>query len=145
MTHQETMLPVTFHALVVKQPGAPVSLQQKTIASQKKDEVLIRVNYASINNMDPQLARANHFHLPLPYVLGFDFSGEVVRLGGGGFQVGDQVFGGSIAGGGFAEYVRHRLRDRLRVPGDHRQGRGAKMQMGGPGRYSFDPPDCTGP
>jgi NADPH:quinone reductase-like Zn-dependent oxidoreductase len=31
--------------------------------------------------MDPALARVNVFDLPLPYVLGFDFSGEVVRLG----------------------------------------------------------------
>jgi NADPH:quinone reductase-like Zn-dependent oxidoreductase len=100
------MLPVTFNALAIEQPGSPVSLQQRTIASLKADEVLIRVNYASINMMDPRLAQRNVFNLPSPYVLGFDFSGEVARLGSaGGFELGDQVFGGSIVGGSFAEYV----------------------------------------
>ncbi len=72
------------------------------------DEVLIRVSYASINKMDPALARVNAFNLPQPYVLGFDFSGEVVKLGGegkNGLKVGHQVFGRASAGGCFAEYV----------------------------------------
>lgn len=102
----EVDLPVTFNALVIAQPGTPVSLQQKTIASLGEDEVLVRVSYASINRMDPLLAQRNVFNLPVPYVLGFDFSGEVVRRGrNAGPQVGEQVFGTSISGGGFAEYV----------------------------------------
>jgi len=102
----EVNLPVTFRALVIEQPGKPVSLQRKTIASLGEDEVLIRVSYASINRMDPLLAQRNVFNLPAPYVLGFDFSGEVVRRGGSaGPRVGEQVFGTTIAGGGFAEYV----------------------------------------
>jgi NADPH:quinone reductase-like Zn-dependent oxidoreductase len=106
MDRQETTLPVSFNSLAIAQPGAPVSLQSKTITSLKKDEVLIRVQYASINAMDPKMAISNGFKLPTPYVLGFDFSGEVVRLGGKGrFEVGDQVFGSSITGGGFAEYI----------------------------------------
>jgi len=102
----EVDLPVTFRALVIEQPGEPVSLQRRTISSLAEGEVLIRVNHASINRMDPLLARRNTFNLPAPYVLGFDFSGEVVRRGGSaGPRVGEQVFGTSIAGGGFAEYV----------------------------------------
>lgn len=101
-------LPISFNALAIAQAGAPVSFQQKSIASLNDDEALIRVSYASINKMDPALARMNAFNLPQPYVLGFDFSGEVVKLGGEGkdaLKVGHQVFGRSPAGGCFAEYV----------------------------------------
>ena len=106
MSQNETALPLTYHALAIEKPGAPVGLVQKTIGSLKKDEVLIRVGHASINSMDAKMTQNNIFQLPLPYVLGFDFSGEVVLLGSqGGFQVGDQVFGSSLAAGGFAECV----------------------------------------
>jgi len=99
-------LPLTFDALAIEGPGAPVRLQKRTVASLEKDEVLIRVSYASINKMDPLMARTNAFNLPSPYVLGFDFSGEIVRTGSdGGLSVGDQVFGGSVVGGGYAEYI----------------------------------------
>ena len=68
--------------------------------------MLVRVDYASINKMDPLMARANRFQLPAPYVLGFDFSGEVVEVGSeGGLKAGDQVFGNTVAGGCFAEYL----------------------------------------
>ena len=98
--------PISFNALAIEQPGSPVSLVKKTIESIDKDEVLVRVDYASINKMDPMLARMNRFQLPAPYVLGFDFSGEVVEAGSeAGLKVGDQVFGTAGAGGGFAEYL----------------------------------------
>lgn len=103
---KEITLPLTFNALVIKRPGSPISAQKKTVTTLAADEVLIRVDYASINKMDPMLALRNSFQLPSPYVLGFDFSGEVILLGSeGGFQVGDAVFGSSITGGGYAEYA----------------------------------------
>jgi NADPH:quinone reductase len=101
-------LPISFNALTIEQAGAPVSMQQKSITSLHDDEVLVRVSYASINRMDAGLARMNVFNLPLPYVLGFDFSGEVVGLGdagNGALKVGRQVFGRTATGGCFAEYV----------------------------------------
>ena len=100
--------PLSFNALAIKQAGAPVSLQQQRILSLNDDELLIQVSYASLNRMDASLARLNVFQFPLPYVLGFDFSGEVVQLGGKGqdmIQVGQQVFGRTLTGGCFAEYV----------------------------------------
>jgi NADPH2:quinone reductase len=100
------MTTLSFNALAIEQPGSPVSLVRKTVESLDKDEVLVRVDYASINKMDPLLARMNRFQLPAPYVLGFDFSGEVVEVGSeGGLKVGDQVFGNTGAGGCFAEYL----------------------------------------
>jgi len=99
-------LPLTFDTLAIEQPGAPVRLKQKAITALEPDEALVRVHFASINKMDPMLALRNVFQLPSPYVLGFDFSGEIARLGSeGGFQIGDQVFGSNLAGGGFGEYL----------------------------------------
>lgn len=98
--------PLTFNALAIEQPGSPVSLIKKTVETLGEDEVLVRIDYASINKMDPLLARRNVFQLPAPYVLGFDFSGEVVAAGSAvRFKPGDQVFGETLSGGCFAEYV----------------------------------------
>jgi NADPH:quinone reductase-like Zn-dependent oxidoreductase len=99
---------VTFDTLALDHAGAPVSLRRKTIASVNDDELLVRVDYASLNKMDAGLAQRNVFQLPEPYVLGFDFSGEVVRAGAaasGAFAVGSQVFGRSETGGCFAQMV----------------------------------------
>jgi NADPH2:quinone reductase len=99
-------LPISFKALAIDAPGAPVREVHKTIESLRRDDVLVRVDYASINKMDPMLARRNIFDLPAPYVLGFDFSGEVAELGGEGeLGVGAHVFGRVSRGGCFAEYV----------------------------------------
>jgi len=108
---------VTFDALAIDHAGAPVSLRRKTMASVKDDELLVRVDYASINKMDPALAQRNVFQLPEPYVVGFDFSGEVVRVGaavGGAFAVGDHVFGRSETGGCFARMVAVKAENTLR-------------------------------
>jgi len=99
-------LPLSFNALAIEKPGSPVTLVRKTVETLEHDEVLIRVHYASINKMDPVMAQMNLFQLPTPYVLGFDFSGEVVQIGDQGtFKVGDLVFGNTNIGGCFAEYL----------------------------------------
>ena len=105
----EVSLPLRFNALAIPHEGEPVSLHQKTVLSLAPDELLVRVNYASINKMDPMLAKRNIFRLPEPYVLGFDFSGVVVKRGSKspqGLQVGDPVLGSTHGlGGCYAEYV----------------------------------------
>jgi len=62
-------------------------------------EVLVRVRAAGINLVD---AISRQFPLPvtsgakgLPYILGWDISGEVVALGAGAtqFAIGDEVYG----------------------------------------------------
>src|SRR5258708_6977375 len=76
-------------------------------------EVLVRVRAAGINRMDYW---ARKFPLPgitagqLPYILGWDISGEVVALGEGvtQFEVGDEVYGMPRFPGeakGYSEYV----------------------------------------
>ena len=105
---ETTKLPLSFDTLAVERAGGPIVARRKSVESLNEDEVLIRVSYASINKMDPLLARRNLFNFPEPYVLGFDFSGEVVSLGGegeGALRVGDLVFGRSGGGACFAEYV----------------------------------------
>ncbi|KAB8142234.1 zinc-binding alcohol dehydrogenase family protein [Chloroflexia bacterium SDU3-3] len=104
----ESMLPLAFRALAVEDAGGPIIAQERRIERLAEDEVLVRVDYASINAMDAGLARRNLFQLPAPYVLGFDFSGEVAALGAHnplGLQVGDQVFGANERGGGFGQYI----------------------------------------
>jgi NADPH:quinone reductase-like Zn-dependent oxidoreductase len=117
----EVTLPVSFPALAVEDEGKPVILQTGRIDELNDDDVLVRVDYASMNNMDAGLARRNLFQLPAPYVLGFDFSGEVVRIGAhnpGGFHIGDQVFGSTARAGCFGHYVVTKNRsDRIRKRG----------------------------
>jgi NADPH:quinone reductase len=105
---QEAVLPISFSSLAIAQAGDPVTMHQKNITTMQEDEVLIRVEYASINKMDPGLALENAYNFPFPYVLGFDVSGEVVKVGARcqeAFKVGDEVLGWSPTGACYAEYV----------------------------------------
>ena len=101
-------LPLTFTALASSELNAPVTAVQKTVTSLAADEVLVRVSFSSFNPMDLKMQQFNFFQLPLPLVLGFDFSGTVVAVGGSGdsaIQVGAEVFGFSPSGGCFAQFV----------------------------------------
>ena len=100
-------LPITFTALVVKDVSAPLSAQSVTVSSLAADELLVRIAFASINAMDPKVQHSNLFQQPLPFKVGYDFSGTVVAQGGEGeLAVGDEVFGYTMGPGGcFAEYL----------------------------------------
>ena len=76
-------LPLTFRAVGSSTPGAPFESISRTIQSLQPDELLARVSYASINAMDGKIhnGKVNIFQVPLPMVLGYDFSGEVVAMG----------------------------------------------------------------
>ena len=100
-------LPITFTAFALKEVSAPLSAIQVTVSSLAADELLVRLRSASFNAMDSKLQHHNLFQQPLPYRVGFDFSGTVVAENGqGDLHVGDEVFGyQSFEGGCFAEYV----------------------------------------
>jgi NADPH:quinone reductase-like Zn-dependent oxidoreductase len=101
-------LPITFRALGNEDLAASLTLVHKTVTSLADDEALIRVAYSALNKMDPHLQHTNLFNLPMPLVLGFDFSGTVAAVGGGEDQkvkVGSEVFGYTVGGGCLAEYV----------------------------------------
>lgn len=109
-------------AIVYTQYGPPDVLQLKEVAkpAPRDDEVLIRVQAASINSRDWRLMRANPFFIrlmvggllkPKNPLLGADVAGQVERVGSqvGQFRPGDEVFGcistNADDRGTFAEYV----------------------------------------
>ena len=101
--------PFTFQAIGNAAAGASFEPITRTVASLQPDEILARVQYASINAMDAkvQSSAVNIFELPLPMVLGYDFSGTVVALGTEGayageaeaLSVGSEVMGYTFAQG----------------------------------------------
>ena len=99
-------LPLTFRAMGSPTLGAPLEPISRTVESLQPDELLARVSYASMNAMDGKMrnAPANMFQLPLPIVLGFDFSGVVVALGTDGPVAGEDealTIGSAVKGSTF--------------------------------------------
>src|SRR5262249_31920231 len=72
----------------------------------KAGEVLIRIHASAVNPADWKV-RSGLFgkDIPLPLILGFDFSGVINTLGEGvtRWRVGDEVYG--YAPGAYAEYI----------------------------------------
>ncbi|MDO9373273.1 MAG: NAD(P)-dependent alcohol dehydrogenase [Ferruginibacter sp.] len=104
-------------AIVYTKYGGPkmLHLQETPTPSPKKDEVLIRVEAASINDWDLGLVEGdlvnrviNGLVKPKRQIVGSDIAGIVETTGAGvtRFKVGDAVYG-DLSGrwGGFAEYV----------------------------------------
>ena len=124
-------LPVTFRSIAIVREGSPFVEHESSVASLGADELLVHVSYASINAGDIKLWQKNAWNLPLPYVLGFDFSGTVVALGAALHQQADgetshglsqraqldtinegsAVMGCTSSGGCFAEYVVAKRKD----------------------------------
>ena len=73
--------PISFQALGCATVGAPLEPFVRTVDGLQPDEVLVRVSYASINPMDSKVHATNMLQLPLPLVLGYNFSGVLVALG----------------------------------------------------------------
>src|SRR5437016_3162840 len=111
MSAQDTMKAVRLHSF-----GGPEVLKYEEAAqpTPKAREVLVRVRAAGINPVD---VAGRQFPIPgitgakeLPYILGWDVSGEIVALGEGvsEFAIGDAVYGlprfpGEA--GAYAEYL----------------------------------------
>ena len=79
---------------------------------QEQGQVLIRVKAASVNPVDTYIRSGNYpMDIPLPYIVGCDFAGEVAAVGSEvtKFQVGDRVWGSNqgVFGrqGTFAEFI----------------------------------------
>ncbi|HEX9029622.1 MAG TPA: alcohol dehydrogenase catalytic domain-containing protein, partial [Anaerolineales bacterium] len=107
-------------AITYEKYGSPDVLQFKEVAkpAPKDDEVLIRVQAASVNARDWHLLSADIFLVrlmnggllkPKNPILGADVSGQVEAVGSAvkQFRPGDEVFGYLSRHGGstFAEYV----------------------------------------
>lgn len=106
-------------AIVLERYGSPDILELRDVASPtpKADEVLVRVQAASVNDWDwvlvrgtPLASRLLHgLFTPRVQIPGADISGRVEAVGEGvqSFQPGDEVYGDlCLSGfGAFAEYV----------------------------------------
>jgi NADPH:quinone reductase-like Zn-dependent oxidoreductase len=103
-------------AILYTRYGPPdvLQLREVGIPAPADNEVLIKVCAASVNPLDLGAIRGfgrltgTGLLKPRQGALGSDFAGRVEAVGGQvkQYQVGDEVFGGNIFGGGaFAEYV----------------------------------------
>ena len=104
-------------AIVYYKYGSPdvLELEEVQQPTPKDDQVLVRVEAASVNPLDwhflratPSVARlAMGLLKPKCKILGADLAGRVEAVGGNvtQFQPGDEIFGGSLNLGAFAEYV----------------------------------------
>ena len=110
-------IPEKMRAIICPRYGLPDVLRLKEVERPipRDDEVLVRVQAASVNRSDwegltgtPLYARMGGLLGPRHKILGSDIAGRVEMVGRNveRFQPGDEVFG-DISGrlGGFAEYV----------------------------------------
>ena len=80
-------------ALVKLREGpANVEIQNRPIPSPSRKEVLIKVKVCGICGSDIKMYHGNHKIYP-PVIMGHEFSGEIVELGGEveGYQIGERV------------------------------------------------------
>lgn len=97
-------------------PPDVLRLQEVEKPIPKDDEILMKVQSASVNRADSHGLRGTPFIAriilgglikPKVKILGYDFSGQVEEVGRKvtKFQPGDEIFGTNKVGGGFAEYL----------------------------------------
>ena len=105
MTTTETMKAVRIHKF-----GGPEVLQLENVPRPEPGarQVLVRVHAAGVNPVDWKIREGKFDKIPLPTIMGSDFSGEIEALGPDvtEFRVGESVFG--IVGnesGGYAQYA----------------------------------------
>src|SRR4051812_15107978 len=91
MTEKQTMKAIQIHAY-----GGPDVLQYEEVPQPrpKANENLLRGYAAGVNPVDWKI-REGHIPVPLPMIMGIDFSGVVESVGSGvtKFHPGDAVFG----------------------------------------------------
>src|SRR5687768_5542867 len=88
-------------AIVLNQPGGTENLQYKEIATPeiKENEVLIKSRAIGLNPVDIKTRKGLSIYTKIkedgPVVLGWDISGEVLKVGSSvtKFRAGDEVFG----------------------------------------------------
>jgi NADPH:quinone reductase-like Zn-dependent oxidoreductase len=105
MTRKATMKAVRIHSF-----GGPevLSFEDMKTPEPKSGEILVRVSAAGVNPVDWKIREGHLGKIPLPSVMGVDFSGTVEAVGPGGqrFHEGEEVFGQvGDESGGYAEYA----------------------------------------
>jgi len=99
-------------AVLVLGPGGPerVVVREVSTPEPRDGQVLVRVRAASVNPLDWKLRRSALrflYGLKFPFIPGFDFAGVVETVGSNvhGLKEGDEVYGGTTAGGCHAQCV----------------------------------------
>jgi NADPH:quinone reductase-like Zn-dependent oxidoreductase len=97
-------------ALRIHEYGRPLHLNEIEQPRATKGQAVVRNLATSLNPIDPARASGvirQPFPLKLPRVPGGDDSGTVASIGEGvtNFKLGDAVFGYSMTGGAYAEFV----------------------------------------
>lgn len=121
-------IPPLMHAVVMHERGGSEVLRYETVPTPQPaaDEVLIKVQAASINHTDI-FHRTGQFFIQkdLPHILGMDVAGEIVQLGEkvSKWRVGDRVLAtfeglGRERNGAYAEYTTLPAHQLYRIPED---------------------------
>jgi NADPH:quinone reductase-like Zn-dependent oxidoreductase len=98
-------------AVYFEQHGGPEVLKygERPDPVPQAGEVVVDIHAASVNGADWKVRAGRYAQLPLPHILGRDFSGVVAALGEGvsDLRVGDEVFGVCATGqeGAYAEKI----------------------------------------
>ena len=123
-------------ALVVTEHGPPdvLRVEERPDPQPEAGQLLVRVRCAGINFADV-LARQGLYPdaPPVPCVVGYEFSGDVVESGPGvdGFAPGDRVMG-ACRFGGYSELVAAAEREVMRLPDGWTYAEGTAL----PGNYA---------
>lgn len=105
-----TTMTETMKAIQIHKFGGPEVLQLNDVPRPEPGprQVLVRIHAAGVNPVDWKIREGQLGRLPLPIIMGNDFSGEIEALGPDvtEFRVGEPVFG-SVAemSGSYAEYA----------------------------------------
>jgi NADPH:quinone reductase-like Zn-dependent oxidoreductase len=99
-------------AIIFNNYGSVEDLRFEEIAKPvaAEDQVLVKIYATAVNHIDIAIgagAMKNVFPLKFPWIPGYDLAGVVEAVGADvqGFKVGDEVYGASLGGGTYAEYI----------------------------------------
>ncbi|HEX4265574.1 MAG TPA: NADP-dependent oxidoreductase [Verrucomicrobiae bacterium] len=105
-----TTMTETMKAIQIHKFGGPEVLKLEDVPRPEPgaNEVQVRIHAAGVNPVDWKIREGKMGQIPLPSIMGVEFSGEVEALGPEvtEFRVGEAVFGSvSDSSGGYAEYA----------------------------------------
>jgi NADPH:quinone reductase-like Zn-dependent oxidoreductase len=99
-------------AVIYNNYGSVEDLRFEEIATPVagEDQVLVKIHATAVNHIDIAIAAGamkNVFPLKFPWIPGYDLTGVVEAVGAKvqGFKAGDEVYGASLGGGTYAEYI----------------------------------------
>ena len=106
----QTIISETMKAVNIHEMGGPDVLRFEDVPRPEpgRHEVLVRVHAAGVNPVDWKIREGQFGKIPLPAIMGIDFSGEIEALGPDvtEFRVGEAVLGSvSDESGSYAEYA----------------------------------------